>query len=88
MVIKTIGFPSQLTDTEQAYVNLIIRTIAAVDPKSEVIITRKGAHVYPSSLDLRPDLITQLLKTHKQLNLKIIFSKSLSISKMISYELA
>lgn len=45
-------------------------------------------HIKPSEPDFKQDIINSLLSIHRLMGLKIIFSKSLGISKTVSYTIS
>lgn len=87
MQIKT-----PILDNDQEYLNWV-KTIAEYScPESKVTLHKglEGYHVHidPCSLDFRDKIIKNILEIHHRFNLKIKYSKSLKISKKVSYFLA
>ncbi len=83
------GFPSILKDNDAVYINFISDVMKHADPEADILLDKYEkeikVNITPSNGDFKQHLITDLLEAHRLFQMKIIFSKSLSISKKISY---
>lgn len=91
MTIEKIdGFTSNL-DSDYLYIDSVRASIYNVDADVKVSFYKKPdelmVHIVPSSGELKQGIIDNLLAVHKLMGLKIIFSKSLKISKTVSYSI-
>lgn len=76
-------------DNDYEYLNCIRAYIASGDGSAAISFFRKPdsliIHIVPSDPEFKQDVINNILAIHRLLGLKAIFSKSLSISKTVSY---
>lgn len=81
-----------LLDNDQEYLNWVKTIVEYSCPKSDITLHRglEGYHVHitPCSSDFRDKIIKNILEIHHRFDLKIEYSKSLSISKKVSYFLS
>lgn len=84
-----IQLPHNLSDNEGRYIALILAVIDYSNPESETSITysRDKYHfnISPKNEDFRQDIINNLLGVHRNLKIKITFSSSLKISKLVQF---
>lgn len=85
-----ISISGIMRDNDAAYFNYLSDSIYSIDLKAEIIIKEslEGLliNVLPSLSQLRDPLIRMIRKVHYNMNLKIEFSKSLLISKHITFK--
>lgn len=71
------------------YYSWVAAVVEYSDPKADLMIreneTQMIVHVTPDNMDYRQSIIDNLLSFHKNIGHKIEFSKSLAISKKVSY---
>jgi hypothetical protein len=83
--------PPILRENDNFYLEFIKTSVIHADPEA-VVSVRQGSDglvfsVIPSIDSLKQSLITNLLESHRRLNLKIKFSSSLKIQKTISFSI-
>jgi len=87
--VKKQGFPGILKDNDKYYLDFITDAMSHADPEAELLLNKIGSEikvvVFPSGNEFRQDLINNLLAVHNLVKIKIVFSKSLAISKSIAY---
>lgn len=80
-----------LLDNDHEYINFITGAIMLADPLANVKVIKSldklYVHIHPSSLDNKTHLIESVLEANRRLKIKIHYSSSLKISKIISYYL-
>lgn len=85
---KYVG-PSKLTDSDTLLLNTILTILDYSDCCYDIIIDKQNekiiAHIIPSNVVFKQEIIDNLLWCNKFLRIKIVFSKSLAISKTISF---
>lgn len=83
--------PSVIPDELLDYFRKIEAAISHKDPKAGLKYNqfdgKLKVYVFPSDPILRESLIENLLGVHIKMRIKIVFSKSLAISKSIYYEI-
>lgn len=76
-------------DSSYAYFDMVRGYIASGDGSASFSFHKTPehliVHIRPSSSDFKQDIINNLLSVHRLLGMKAIFSKSLALSKTISY---
>jgi len=86
--IRYVG-PSRLTDNELHLLQEIVTIVEYTDPGFIISICKNPeniiAHITPSSQDFRQGIIDNLLYVNKVLKVRIHFSSSLGISRIISF---
>lgn len=91
MKVNYVG-KSRLTDNESRLYNDILTLLQYTDPELEVKLYSEPdkliTHIIPSSPEIRQELINNLLWINKYLGVKVIFSKSLKISNVISFQIS
>lgn len=91
MIVHTVNVPSITPDNDAAYLNHVKYTVETIDPLASMYITKTEEvlmfHVEPSNSSHRQDIINKLLSSHRALQIKIEFSKSLKIQKYISFKI-
>lgn len=89
--MKIIKEGISLLDNDNEYIDFIGSAIKLADPLSLVRFhkTKEKLHVAitPSTEDNKEHLITTVLDAHRLLKIKIHYSSSLKISKIISFYL-
>ena len=83
------GFSSILLDNDQFYINFVLDALKHSDPEANIRIDKYPDEikvaVTPSDSIHRQHIIQNLLDAHRLFEIKIIFSKSLAISKIVSF---
>ncbi len=83
------GFPQIMKDNDAFYINFVIDAVKHSDPDVELTIHKMEGEIKvsikPSLEENKKHIIENLLDAHRLFSIKIIFSKSLAISKIISY---
>lgn len=86
-----INLPHVMTDNESRYINLVVAAINYTSPESNVTVhyhdNSYNISVELGNIEFRQELIDNLLGLHRALKLKITFSSSLAISKLVSYKI-
>lgn len=87
--ITYIG-PSRLLDAEEHFFSELLVTVSHADPGYSIVLDKRDseviAHIFPSDSLFRQQTIENLLHfNHNKHSFRIHFSKSLSISKTISF---
>lgn len=81
----------RLTDNEIEVFNIIVTILNFSDPDSTIYLYREEnkiiGHISISNQERREEVISNLLFLNRVLKIKIIYSKSLSVSKKISFEI-
>lgn len=81
--------PSILSDNDMELLDHIVMILNYSDCCFDINITKSVdrliVHITPSNPDFRPDIIENLLWISKVLRVKIIFSKSLKIQRLVSF---
>lgn len=89
MTINRLGFPSIIPDNDTLYIDFISTALTHADPEAIITIDKRDASmrvtISPSLKDFKQHVIDNILNAHRLLKLKVIFSKSLAISKSVSY---
>lgn len=84
-----VELPKTLTDNEIGYLTWLEGINKYGDPLSEISIRRKDnglqITIKPSSPELKQDIIRNHLEFNELLGFKISYSKSLALSKLVSY---
>lgn len=77
------------TDNDYYYLDSIRAWLSIADGQASFSFDKNDSevivHIKPSNPDRKQDIINNLLAINRMLGVKIIFSKSLKISKTISY---
>lgn len=85
-----INLPKTMTDNQTRYINLVCAVIDYSSPNSTVNIqtTPEGFNISVESAtpEFRQNLIDDLLGMHRGIKLKITFSSSLKISRLVSFK--
>lgn len=85
------GFKNPLPDNDQFYLNFVSYALTHSDPEASITLNKFDneikVSILPSEESFRQSIIDNLLGCHRLLGLKIIFSKSLAISKSIPYSI-
>ena len=80
---------NRLTDNELQLFNFLFGLLYYSDPDYTIRICKKEdeiiAHIQSSKQEYRQDIINNLLFINKHLGVKVKFSSSLAISKLISF---
>ncbi len=88
--LEYIG-PSILSDEQMDMLSFIMMLLNYSDCCYEIIISKTEEkvimHITPSTPEFKQDIIDNLLYIVKVMKIKIIFSKSLAISHIISLEI-
>lgn len=88
--MKKLNIPDILPDNDVHYFKALEEHIKSVDSLAEIVIKSsiEGMVIYilPSIPQLRDNLISLIRKFHYNLNINIEFSKSLLISKFITFK--
>lgn len=88
--MKKLNIPDVIPDNDAAYFSLLEEKIKAVDGQSQITVkfSIEGlvVHILPSLPYFRDNIIKEIRKLHYLLDLKIEFSKSLLISKYITFK--
>lgn len=83
--------PSALPDELLNYFRKVEAAIHHTDQKAGLkynsFDNKLKVYVYPSDNSLKQSIIDNLLGIHRTMKIKIVFSKSLAISKSIYYEI-
>lgn len=78
-------------DNDYYYLDSIRAYIAVADGQAAFSLNRTPeeiiVHIKPSNPEFKQAIINNVLSINRKLGIKIIFSKSLSISKTISYSM-
>lgn len=87
-----IDIPHLLDDNTLSYLEWLIGIVEYADPGSEIIV-RKNGDIYqvtikPNNSEFRQSTIENVLYLHHRLKVPIKYSKSLAISKLISYDIS
>lgn len=89
MIVNRSDLPSILKDNEDIFIQNIKCCIDHSDPAATVDIRKSSSdlifHILPSIEEFRQGIINNLLVIHRNFGIKIIFSKSLAVSKTISF---
>ena len=84
-----INLPKEVTDNELQYLDWIFSVVTYSNPHSQIRIDllEKGYNVTitPDNPEFRQKLIDNILEIHRRFKLKITYSKSLKISKKVSF---
>lgn len=92
MKITKHGFSSILEDNDEHYIQFIISALKHSDPEAELSLYKEieGIKVIikPSEADFKQHIINDILWAHRLLALKVIFSKSLALQKIVSYDVS
>lgn len=85
-----VHIPKEVPDNDLQYFDLIFATVDYSSPKSRITVNNSdGLYkivVQPSTEGFKQSIIDNLLSLHRNLKIKIRFSKSLKISKNIYFE--
>lgn len=88
--MKKLNIPDIIPDNDAAYFNMLEEKILELDDKAEVIVKSSieglVISVLPSLPFIREDMVKSIRKIHYLLDIKIEFSKSLLISKYITFK--
>ena len=80
-----------LTDNEALFLEALIGAIRHADSMAEIAHTRNlnsvAFTITPSKDEFKQDIINNLLHIHHTYHMKVKFSKSLSLSKKITFSL-
>lgn len=88
--MKKLNIPDIIPDNDAAYFNLLEEKIKEVDSQCE--ITAKSSieglvvYVLPSLPHFRDNIVKAVRKLHYLLDMKVEFSKSLLISKYVTFK--
>lgn len=90
MNVLARGFGGVVSDNNMLYLNYLLNSlIKHADPEADVLIDKVDNElkvtITPSNPEFKPDIIYNLLEGHRKFKIRIIFSKSLAISKKINY---
>lgn len=89
--MKIIKEGISLLDNDNEYINFISGAIMLADPLASVrfhkSIEKLQVHISPSTSENKSHLIETVLDAHKRMKLRIRYSSSLKISKIISFYL-
>lgn len=89
VVVNDLG--GILKDNDTEYIESVKSSLTHADPNCKLSIRKNNAgsllfSITPAQDEFKQDIINNLLGLHRLLKIKIIFSKSLKISKIISFE--
>lgn len=88
--MKKLNIPGVIPDNDAAYFNMLEIKVLEEDDKAEALVKRSidglVISILPSSPILMEGLVKVIRKFHYQLDIKIEFSKSLLISKYITFK--
>lgn len=88
--MKKLNIPDIIPDNDAAYFNMLEEQIKSVDSEADITVKSsiEGLVVYvlPSLPYFRDNIVKNIRKLHYLLDMKIEFSKSLLISKYISFK--
>lgn len=80
-----------LLDNDNQYIDFISGAVMLADPLANVRVVKSldklYVHISPSSLENKSHLIETILEANRRMKIKIHYSSSLKISKIISYYL-
>ena len=89
--MKTIGLGKIITDNDRYYLDFLRIVAYYTDPDAEVTVDKSSTEIktkiIPSKKEYRQDIIKHILIMHKQLNIKVDFSKSTNIQENIYYKI-
>lgn len=89
--MKVIKEGISLLDNDNEYIDFIGSAIKLADPMASVRFHKSkeklNVAITPSTEDYKQHLIETVLEAHRRLQLKIHYSSSLKISKIISFYL-
>src|SRR5690606_39003611 len=78
-----------ITEEDTHYYTWVFTFLQHVDPKATLMVRENDerliVHITPKNMDVRQELIYTLLALHRKAGVRIEFSKSLAVSKKISY---
>ena len=81
----------RLTDNELEIFNLMFSILYYSDPEYTAKIYKKEeeiiAHITPSKTEFKQAIIDNLMHFNRQMKLKVIYSSSLAISKIVSFRI-
>ena len=84
-----ISMQHRITEQDTHYYTWVFSILQHLDTEVELMIreneTQLIVHINPTNQEIRQEIINNLLHLHRHFGIKIEFSKSLSISKKISY---
>lgn len=87
----SISLPHVMTDNEARYIGLVAAVVNFSGPGSNIHTSPYeggfNISVEPADPTQRDHLIKSLLGMHRGIGLKIIFSKSLAIQKLVSFKI-
>ena len=90
--ITKIGFPSILRDNDMAYIAGILQIISGIDEHARVIIIKTldsySFNITPNKESDLKYLIRAISKYHKTIDLPIEYSKSIKLSRSLSFVLS
>jgi hypothetical protein len=91
MKITSQDLPPILRENDRFYLEWVKSSVTHADPEA-VVSVRQNIDglifsIIPSIEELRQSLISNILESHRRLNLKIKFSSSLKIQKTISFSI-
>lgn len=90
MFIK-IDIPHLLEDNTINYIEWLMGIVEYSNPQSEIILRKLGENyqvtIKPNDVDDRQSIIENVLHLHHRLKIPITYSKSLAISKTISFDI-
>lgn len=91
MKIESKDLPPILRENDNFYLEWVKTSVIHADPEAVVSVRQNSEGlvftITPSTEGLRQSLIENLLESHRRLNLKIKFSSSLKIQKIISFSI-
>ena len=86
-----IDYPKILDDNTISYLEWLVGIVEYSNPESNITFRPLGntyqVVIEPSNLTFRQDIIENVLHLHHRLKLPITYSKSLAISRLISFEI-
>lgn len=89
--MKVIKEGISLLDNDNEYIDFIGSAIKLADPMASVKFNKSkeklNVSITPSTSDYKQHLVDTVLEAHRRLHLKIHYSSSLKISKIISFYL-
>ncbi len=84
-----IQMQHRITEEDTHYYTWVFGVLQHLDPDAELMIRENEkqliVHITPKDEEVRKDIIANLLNIHRNFGVQIEFSKSLGISKKISY---
>lgn len=89
--MKIKGTRGVITDNSLIYLQFVEDCVKHADPQAIITVDKRedriDAVIQPSERQFKASIVYNLLEGHKLFHMKIIFSKSLALQKIITYSL-